>query len=367
MGGASGSTLFELVEQYFDLGIHRTGTEVDDATASWFAGHLATRGFATETNRVQYSQWTSSSELLVGGKPIDHLPVFYEWTGQLQTDRLHIEVIDPRSGGHPEVLSEAIARAQAKGADALVLATDHPDGSLVAINRIIGQGSGFPTVLVAGRDSERVLGGQCRLEIEATEQPGFTNNVTGSNKAKATKPPLMITTPLNGWFGCAGERGTGIAVTLDLLDRFADRDIIVVGTGGHELTWFGAQHWVDNQPPAVSAIIHVGASVAVVDPGTDDLATTRLALTSSSDESGSVTRALAEIGLNLTTSCTSWVGEGQSWSQVGVPLLSFSGAGIHFHTPEDTPEAATTPSALARVADAFEQAVEAFTAERATS
>ena len=65
---------------------------------------------------------------------------------------------------------------------------------------------------------------------------------------------------------------------------------------------------------------------------------------------------LAHVGLDLRCDSESWLGEAQSFCHLGIPLLSFTGAGRDFHCPEDTPERATTPRAMERVATAFEQA-----------
>ena len=58
------------------------------------------------------------------------------------------------------------------------------------------------------------------------------------------RAPAADHDPLTGWFGCAGERGTGVAVLLDLVERFADRPLLVLATGGHELDYLGVRQWV---------------------------------------------------------------------------------------------------------------------------
>ncbi len=363
-----GEQLFEIVRDYAAMGAHRTGTDVDLRTAAWTAQHLADRGLDVEPVPVPYQQWVASGEVELDGQPLEHLPVFHEWTGALETNNVYRAQTDAGHGGHANALTDAIAKAEAGGAEAAVLATEHVNGSLVAVNRVLGEHSGFPTILVAGRDGDRLMSAtDVTVRYSAKLVDGHTTNVIATTRGArdSGQPPLMLTTPLTGWFGCAGERATGIAVLFALVERFADRDLLIVATGGHELTWFGAQRWVDELDPAdrPSAIVHVGASVGVVDPGTSDLIATRLALTSLDDSAAEpVTDALVPIGLNLATGCERWIGEGESWSQAGVPLLSFSGAGVDFHTPEDTSERATTPDALSRAATAIGNAVQAFTA-----
>ncbi len=126
------------------------------------------------------------------------------------------------------------------------------------------------------------------------------------------------------------------------------------------------------------AIAHIGASVAVEDvseSGERSLAAMRLAMTSlANDEAASIAAALAPAGLALGADTTDWLGEGRAFSRLAAgadgarpaPLLSFTGSGIDFHTPEDTPERATSPAALAAVATGIGDAVAALV-EIATS
>lgn len=364
MSGASanrvdGAALYGLVEAYADFGWHRTGSEVDNQTAAWIADALRRLGLDVAMTPVPFDRWTGSSSVNVDGVDIEHLAVPYEFTGSVDTTDVHVAEIDPNWGGDPAGLAGPVAEARACGADAVVLATTHPEGALVASNRDLTlERSGFPTVLVAGREFNRCAAGDVRLRVDGELTAGNTTNVIGHNAVAGE--PLVLTTPLTGWFGCAGERGTGIAVLLHLVDALADLPLLVVATGGHELTWFGADVWVDTAPPPAAAIVHVGASVAVVEPGTGSeraLAATRLARTSvSSADAPAMASTLAPARLDLQYDSSSWKGEAQTFCRLGLPLLSFAGAGRDFHCPEDTPERATTPQALATVATAIAEA-----------
>ena len=360
-----GAALFHLVERYWSFGAHRAGTEVDHDTAAWFAAEAAARGLAVRSDTVPFDRWESTSSLACDGVAVEHLPVPYEWTGSLITDAVAVLASDdPHHGGRPEALVEPIDRARAGGAAALVVPTVHPEGSLRAVNRDLdASASGFPVVLVAGRDADRVAGGSLELRLDAHLSSGATVNVTGTNDVPG--PPLLLTTPLTGWFGCAGERGTGVAVLLHLVEALADLPLLVVATGAHELTYLGAQRWVaEHGRTDAAAVMHIGASVAVVEPGAGHhrpLISTRVARTSlSSPDAATMSEALAPVGLDLGCDTTSWLGEAQVFCHLGIPLLSFTGAGRDFHCPEDTPDRATTPQALERIAAAFESTARAL-------
>jgi hypothetical protein len=265
------------------------------------------------------------------------------------------------------VVDEPLALAAASGASAAVLATTHPEGSLVGINREpdVPGTPAFPAVLVAGSDLVSCLEGPLRLELKAHIDPdAATTNVIGRRGGHGR--PVVVTTPLTGWFGCAGERGTGIAVLLDLIDRLGDVPLLVVGTGGHELGFFGAHRYVAEAVVDVRAVVHLGASIAVEEPDPDGgrrLASTRVAMTTLDAVRGEpVAAALGAARLNLSCEAKTWIGEANAWKRLDVPMLSISGAGIDFHTPNDTPARVTSSHALATAAGAIADAADRFLA-----
>jgi len=356
--------LFRLVSEYHSLGHHRTGSTVDHSTAAWFAEQLTDRGLSVRSERVPYDAFTSDSTLTLDGEEIDHLVVPYEWTGSLTSAVVDYRSFDPRSGGVGDVLDAELANQ--KAGVPLVLSTEHPNGALVGVNRSIRDGSGVPTVLIAGRHHGRATTADRRLDLHARRDPGFTHNVIATNQHYAEgEPSLLLTTPLTGWFGCAGERGTGIAVLLALVEQLSHLPLYVVATGGHELDFFGADRWLETSAAAPRCVVHVGASVAVLEGNPDEagtdrpLASTRMAFTNQSVCSSSdIASALEPANLAVIADTDRWLGEGTVFSKLDVPILSMVGAGIDFHTPEDTPERVTSPEALSVVANAVAQASE---------
>jgi hypothetical protein len=172
---------------------------------------------------VPFTGWVHESTVSVNGRPIESLAVRYEWEGSIDTTNVAIVDLDQGLGGN-------------------ISALDVPS-------------SGFPVFLVGAKHLEPLRAGTVRVASVARTEPMSTSNITADNSG--TGSPLMITTPLTGWFGCAGERGTGVAVLLDLAARLIDdhellmvasliddHELLIAATGGHELGWFGAHHWV---------------------------------------------------------------------------------------------------------------------------
>ena len=358
-----GSTLYRLVEAYERLGVHRAGTGVDRATVDWLEARLRSVGFRTSRTPVPFDRYLVDSKLTADGATIDHLPLAYEWCGSVETTDVAVFDVDIGHGGHTDAVDDAAREASASGSTAAVLATRHPDGSLVAANRTIGDRGGIPTVLVAGRDHDRLRAARSvRLRMHARRQPATTENLTARNDVDGI--PLLLTTPLTRWFRCSGERGTGIAVLLDLVERFADHPLLVLATGGHELDYLGVRRWVADDPPPVAAIAHIGASVACDASdrtGRRRLVTTRIARTDvggpTADAMGA---ALATAAYRFEASTASWGGESEVLCELGAPMLSVTGAGAAFHTPEDVTADVTSPASLALASAALGDAVQAL-------
>jgi hypothetical protein len=105
----------------------------------------------------------------------------------------------------------------------------------------------------------------------------------------------------------------------------------------------------------IGAVVHLGASLAVEANGPSGraLINSRVAMTSlPPNVSAPIASVVESIGLALQSSCTRWACEGEAWSRLDRPLLSFTGAGPDFHTPNDTADRVTSPAALAYVSDA---------------
>lgn len=170
---------------------------------------------------------------------------------------------------------------------------------------------------------------------------------------------MLLTTPLSGWFRCAGERGTGIAVMLAVAERLAAEGVplLVNGNSGHELIDLGAHHLAESKPAACS-IFHFGASVAAGEGDGDELRLADGVKIRAWAPGAGAALAAALAPLDKTPIVVddaerahpeSWIGEARVWCTLDRPLISMAGGFPLFHTPEDVPECATTPALLERV------------------
>jgi hypothetical protein len=352
-----GDDLFSIVQSYSDLGDHRTGTAIDEATLSWFEDHVARLGFSARRHAFEFPRFSWESSLTADDAPVAHIPVYYCFSGHCDTTDVHCEVVDGfLQGGRHEVLEPVLTAARRDAEGAVAIAIDHPLGLLVGVNHPPAEPAGVPAVLVGGRDLDRLRNARTRVRLDAEVEQGSSGNVI-ARRGRGVAAPLMISTPLSGWFRCAGERGTGIAVLLGVLARLpAELPVLVVGTSGHELDFIGARHALRDVGRTPLAVVHIGASVGVV--GADGMPAARATATGEfGGASGGVTSALSGIGMDLSFDERRWVGEAAFWRSFEVPLLSLSGAGEQIHTPDDLPDAVTSPATLAAVTVAVTAAV----------
>jgi len=354
-----GERLYRAVEEYAALGPHhRTGTLEDRATRDWFATGLRDAGATVEEQSWTFDRYESTWEVWVGGEEVEAIPLFYEGVGTVDTD--HPFVASIPAGAAAVAGFEAAAReALARGAEAAVVATETPTGLLMAINRDPAPATGLPTLLVAGARAGDLHTRAVHVRMEARVVPGASANVVGRIGAGPDHERLVLATPISGWFRGAGERGTGIAVCLEVARELAGSvPLLVLGLSGHELHNLGAKKFIEGSSRPPLAVLHFGASVAAGEAGHGGVLhlargiTIRAAL--GPHQGAAVRDAFHILGKQVLdvpeerhTDPAAWVGEATVWCRWGAPMVSIAGGFPLFHSPEDVPERATTPELLA--------------------
>jgi len=301
---------------------------------------------------------------------VEALPLYYEAVGEVHSSRLHVAELAFDAHRNAPQLDEVVASARMSGADAAILATSGAGGRLVALNRAPVLGSGFPTVLVPGAVLPILRQAAVHLELDARLEPSASATVIGHLGQGDATPPVVVATPLSGWFRCAGERGTGIAITLQLATDLAARwPVMVVGTTGHELHYLGLRRFLAAHTLHPAAVIFLGASLATttLEPESGSTsASSRQGLTTAGE--GLAKRlegVLAPARFPIRSNPVQWVGvgEGEEWVRLGTPLLSLASRFPLFHTPQDLPEHATSPEQLEVTHTAVNRAAQLFLEE----
>ena len=376
----AGDDLYWLVEEYASFGHHRSGDVGDRATGRWLAEELRRRGARVELQPVNFDRYACRWEVRVDGEIVDALPLFYSGIGRFRsTAALAIVDPEPVATGPTSTIElagcvDAAGEARNRGKGVLVFAFEHPLGLLAAPNRRPVPPAGrMPAIQVAARHREGLADASVVVDLDAGMAAGRSANVVARFGDGPLSETIVVTTPISGWFRCAGERGTGIAVALALAEALAaHRPVLFLGATGHELaSTFGAALLESHVEGTPRAVVHVGANAGCTANGAGaayrDLSAKRpLRMAGTDAEVAAVEEVLGRAGWGLArpqpaTDPASWVGEASTWASRGVTLLSVIDSNPYFHTPEDLPGAVTSPAALAAVAEVLTSATVAAT------
>ena len=231
--------------------------------------------------------------------------------------------------------------------------------------------------LIVGRQSAPMLRNAARdrapvkLAIRGRDVPEAESSNVVARLERGEKW-IVVTTPLSGWFRCAGERGPGVALFLGLARWAAERDgehsLLFLGNTGHELDQVGAHQTLErNAPPPedVSLWIHLGASITAREYEKKDGQFHPLEKVHA-DGNLVGTKALGPLldkafanldGFHPRTDGPVR-GELRQFMDAGYTAYGFFGSFLYFHTRLDT-GAVTSPELLEPVGAAIVQTLEA--------
>jgi hypothetical protein len=386
---------------YIGFGSKQAGGAGDTACGAWLASELDRLGFTVERQSVAVPFFEAQrSELLCGGAKAAVWPqpivvptgpdgvtgplVRIDAEGRAEAPLSGaIALFDLRFGRWSTALAkpirEPIATAFTSGAKAVVVITNGPTGKVIALNAD-GRKPMFagPVALIAPDDARPFLAAAMRrdsatLYLVGTggRRPAF-NLVGRIDRGK--KRWLAVSTPRSGWYGCAGERGPGIAVWL-WLARWAskavrDHDLAFVCNTGHEYEYLGASESlkaIAPKPAETPFWLHLGANVAARD--WHDMGTTVQPLPSvDAQRFLSVSPALLPLarqtfaghaGLEMPYSCEV-LSAGELNEIIAAGYKSVAGVfGIHrFHHGAQDDQRCVSAASVAATAAAFQRLVE---------
>jgi hypothetical protein len=388
--GMSQLSLFDDVRAYDALGEHRTASDGDVATTRWLERRLGEAGLTTELQRLTaplFKPVQCRIELAGGAfaafpawPPVTTAPDGLEGVlapaeaGDLARKIALVRIAyTPGASWAAAGSGEAVMAAIGKGASAVIAITEGPTGQIIALNTVPGRFQWTAPVVIAGGRNGAALnkaavdGARVRLVSTGQSIPAAeAANVVGRRPGRGKT--IVVSTPKSGWFHCAGERGSGLAVFLDLapwLVRHSDADLLFVATSGHELGYGGGDVFVRSAPPPdqVRLWLHIGANVAVQDVTVADGVVTGTgravgarSLTATDDLAPAARQAFAGLSGYETPralSAETAVGEVELFHKAGYDhLVGLVGAYALFHTPIDRAEIATTPAILQPLAAA---------------
>ncbi len=302
-GSAQASPAIDRIEadllRYVGFGNKRAGGAGDTACGEWLASELSGLGFAVERQifSAPYFEATQA-ELRCGDAttaiypqpivrttgaggvsgPLVRVDGAGRFAGSLEGA---IALVDLPHARWSSLLTAAIRTpiqaAFEAGAVAVVAITNGPTGKVIALNAD-GRQPMFsgPVALLAPQDAGPFLTAaidhtQATLVIEGQGGRRDAFNFVGRID-RGRGRWVAVSTPRSGWFGCAAERGPGVAAWLDLarwaVTGLPDHDLAFICNTGHEYEYLGAAEAMQAiAPPVVNTDfwLHVGANVAASD------------------------------------------------------------------------------------------------------
>lgn len=355
------SDLFRIVEEYAALGVHRTGTATQAATADWLAEQLGDRGGDVRLEPVPFQRYMADWSVTIDGEEVEALPLFYEAEGVATTDApLRWPAFDPPGTGP---LGTSGPLDDAVRGSVAVAATRNLLGLLAVSNRSPTLGSGQHVLQVAGHHGEALAcDAAVSARIDARIEPASCPNVVAAfGDVGGAGRLTILTTPISGWFRCAGERGTGIAVALAVAERLAaEGPLLFLGTTGHELGGLGAVQLHRTYRDRVDTLVHVGANVGCDWAAIDGLPAPnhgfmRARVIADRADTDPIAAPFEAIGSGIDTpgrDRSQWFGEAADWLDAP-QVLSFLGQNPWFHAPDDTADVSCTAERTEAVARAF--------------
>ncbi|WP_417451923.1 hypothetical protein [Kordiimonas sp.] len=289
----------EDLNRYISFGIKQAGGEGDNACGEWMAAELEKAGYAIEKQTMSAPFFTPERCELTTGQnraAVWPQPIVIPTGAQGVTGRLvrvnaagfadtpldgAIALVDLPFGRWSSMLWQAvrtpIEAAFKGGAIACVVVTNGPSGKVIALNTD-GQKPMYngPITLLAPDDAAPFFkaaldGKEATLTMtgQGGRRPAF-NFIARMDRGKSRW--LAVSTPRSGWFGCAGERGPGIAAWLHLA-RWAgaavrDYNLAFICNSGHEYEYLGAEealHAIAPKPAETAFWLHLGANIAARD------------------------------------------------------------------------------------------------------
>jgi hypothetical protein len=287
------------LERYFGFGSKQSGGPGDMACGAWLQSTLESEGYTVQRQSISAPFFTPArAELICGAAKAAVWPqpivtptgadgvtgpvVRVDGAGRSDAPLAGaIALIDLPfarwSTAVAKPVKAPVAAAFAAGAKAAVIITNGPTRKIIALNAD-GRAPMFPgpVALLAPEDADPFLAAAMHrqpatlyLSGEVGRRPAF-NFAARIDRGKAKW--LAISTPRSGWYGCAGERGSGIAVWL-WLARWAKRalpgvNLAFICNSGHEYEYLGAEVSLKSiapHPADTMFWLHLGANVAARD------------------------------------------------------------------------------------------------------
>jgi hypothetical protein len=324
-------------------GIHRTGSDGDEAGAGWLAHAAASLGAAVASETFALDRVDPVTTCLEqDGVRIEGVPVFDApptgpdgisgTVGPAGTDvAIGVAELSPQSVYNGEY--RTLRRNAAHRALLIICRGAHPGRGVLNAEQFRAP-YGVPAIHVADAASN----GTARLVAHYRRTPAFARNIVVAIRGRdRARPPVVVMTPRSSWWQSTAERGGGLVCWLESLRALIAAppamDVVLTANSGHELGHLGLDDFIARRPgwEGDALWVHWGANLGA--------AGGRLTVMSGSDELRAVAaRELADAGqppdaLAPKTQVPS--GETRDIHRAGGRYVTLVGSNPWFHLPQD--------------------------------
>lgn len=409
----SEGSLMATVEQYASLPNHLSGTANSAAALDQITSQLAAAGMQLGEQAFTYPGFLPTQVALSAGgasvPPAAIAPFLY--SGTTPSDGITAPLFDGGDGVYdksevagkivvvsigylfnskPVHLESAIEAAVEGGAVGLVAVTlgvgDYPKWQ----NSNARTGTGpLPVVMVGKQSGAAVVeaaeaGDSATLVLTANTATACDRDVWGVLEGFEPGRRMVVGVPASSFTPSATEHGTGVAILIGLARYYAaipksqrPATLVFMAVGGHEVGWLGLQTLIASAQGSwfteADAYIHLGSGLGA--PTMEEEPGGTIKTTPVPDPTGRLHNSenpllenpifedFAAAGVP-TPNVEPFVASGgeQTFAfAAGIPLVSFSGSTLFFHTAGDLP-GTVDPAILAEDAEAFRRSVDTITA-----
>ncbi len=361
-----------LIEAYDAQGIHRTGTDSDDASGAWLVEQARAAGAEVVLEPFRLARVeVQGCSVDAAGRTIEGLPLFDGgFTGAdgvtgrlgLPDTNADIALVTLDSAA---ISSEGRSIGELRGGArhrAIVGITRGGQPGLIPMNAVrFADPYRIPVVQVGSNDAvwlQELASRNERIRViaHAVRRDDTAANVVATVRGRRSElPPLVVMTPRSGWWHCASERGGGLACWVETIRAAAQarpaKTIQFVASSGHELGHLGLDGFISRRHELVkgaTAWLHLGANIGA--------AGGRMRLQASDDQmeeraAAALKGAAASVDVRVPRG-TVPAGEARNIHVGGGRYASLVGNGPYFHSLADRWPVAVDAAAVARYASA---------------
>lgn len=285
-GDALEERVADLLQAYDAQGAHRTGTDVDHASAQWLADHV--RRFGLEPLLEPFALSRVDPRLTyarIGDRRIDGVPMFDAAFTAAEGVRGRLGPL----GGDTEIgLAETspvtvthtaeadiVPAARRSRHKAVILVTGGSRPGLFLSNASAFPGPVGPPMLQVSSTESAWLKQQAQHRVEATvvayvrRTPAHAVNITARIAGRdPSLAPLVFMAPRSGWWQCVSEQGSRLVCWLEIMRALAAvrpaRDCHFVAFSGHELAFMGTPPYLEGRQDLIAraeAWIFLGSDI----------------------------------------------------------------------------------------------------------